>query len=290
MAAECGPRARCLPSREAPGGDVRFRPSKLVLSLTVLPTAAVAAVIATAAQPAAAAVGPNWTMYLNNATRTGFAAGETAVTPSTASSMKLDWSAHAGGSVSAEPVTANGNVYWGSWDGYEHSSSTSGTQRWQRYLGTNTDSNCTPKETGVASSATIGTVKVGGTATSVDFVGGGNGYFYALNAATGAVIWKKQLGSTPAHFLWSSPLLHGGSVYEGVASFGDCPLVRGEMVQMSAATGAIQHIFYTVPSGCIGAGVWGSATFDPRSGNIYFGTGNAGSCGASEPLAVAVVE
>jgi hypothetical protein len=229
-------------------------------------------------------------MYLNDTARSGFAAGETAITPSTAPNMKLQWSAHAGGAVSAEPVTANGNVYWGSWDGYEHSSSTSGTQNWQTNIGTNSDSHCTPKETGVASSATIGTVNVGGTATSVDFVGGGNGYFYALNAATGAVIWKRHLGATPAHFLWSSPLLDGGSIYEGVASFGDCPLVRGEMVQMNAATGAIQHTFYTVPGGCIGAGVWGSATLDPASGDIYFGTGNAGSCSSSEPLAVAVVE
>ncbi|MGN6793704.1 MAG: outer membrane protein assembly factor BamB family protein [Streptosporangiaceae bacterium] len=270
---------------------MRSRASKLVLNLVPLLLIAAAAVVAaTAAQPAAAAADPNWPMYLNNATRTGFAAGETAITPSTAPSMKLHWSVHAGGSVSAEPITANGNVYWGSWDGYEHSSSTSGTPRWQTYIGTNTDSNCMPKETGVASSATVGTVKVGGTATSVDFVGGGNGYFYALNAATGAVIWKQHLGSTPAHFLWSSPLLHGGSVYEGVSSFGDCPLVRGEMVKMNATTGAIQHTFYTVPGGCIGAGVWGSATLDPTSGNIYFGTGNAGSCGSSEPLAVAVVK
>jgi polyvinyl alcohol dehydrogenase (cytochrome) len=253
-------------------------------------TVAAAAFAATAAPSAAAASGPSWAMYLDNATRTGFAAGETAITPSTAPNMRLQWSAHAGGSVSAEPVTANGNVYWGSWDGYEHSSSTSGTQHWQTYLGTNIDSKCAPPQTGVASSATIGAVKVGGTSTSVDFVGGGNGYFYALNAATGAVIWKQHLGATPAHFLWSSPLLHGGSVYEGVASFGDCPLVRGEMVQMNATTGAIQHIFYTVPGGCIGAGVWGSATFDPTSGDIYFGTGNAGSCSSSEPLAVAVVE
>jgi outer membrane protein assembly factor BamB len=268
---------------------VRSRASKLVLNLIALLTAAAAALVAAAAQPAAAA-NLTWPMYLNIATRTGFAAGETAITPATAPSMKLHWSVHAGGSVSAEPVTANGNVYWGSWDGYEHSSSTSGTQHWQTYLGTNTDNNCAPKETGVASSATIGTVNLGGTATSVDFVGGGNGYFYALNAATGAVIWKQHLGSIPAHFLWSSPLVHGGSVYEGVASFGDCPLVRGEMVKMNATTGAIQHIFYTVPGGCIGAGVWGSATLDPTSGNIYFGTGNAGSCGSSEPLAVAVVE
>jgi polyvinyl alcohol dehydrogenase (cytochrome) len=79
-------------------------------------------------------------------------------------------------------------------------------------------------------------------------------------------------------------------VYEGIASFGDCPLVRGGVVKMNAATGAIQSSFYTVPSGCIGAGVWGSLTLDPASNNLYFGTGNAGSCGSSEPLAVAVLE
>lgn len=245
--------------------------------------------IAAVSVPAVAATG-GWPAYLNTQARTGFNWAETSINPSTAASLKVLWSARAGGSVSAEPVAGNGNLYWGSWDGYEHATSTAGAPLWQTYLGQTTDANCNPPTAGVASTATIATVTVGGVATPVDFVGGGDGYFYALNAATGAVIWKTLLGSPPSHFLWSSPLLYNGSIYEGVSSFGDCPLVRGELVKMSASTGAIQGTINTVPGGCTGAGVWGSATLDRSSGNIFFGTGNAGNCGTAESLAVALVE
>jgi polyvinyl alcohol dehydrogenase (cytochrome) len=274
-------------------GGMNARKKRSVLGFLVVVFSIVLLSIAAtwwpAARPAVAATA-GWPTYLNVQPRTGFDAGETSITPSTAPNLSVLWSYHAAGSVSAEPVEANGNVYWGSWNGYEHDTTTSGTRRWLTYLGQTTDSNCNPQVAGVASTATIATVTINGAATTVDFVGGGNGYFYALNAATGAVIWKTLLGAPPAHFLWSSALLYKGSIYEGVSSFGDCPLVRGKLVKLSAATGAVQSTFYTAPSGCVGAGVWGSAALDPASGNIFFGTGNAGSCGTAEPLAVALVE
>ena len=61
-------------------------------------------------------------------------------------------------------------------------------------------------------------------------------------------------------------------------------------MQLDAATGAIQNMLYTVPAGCTGASVWGSPAVDTATGDIYFGTGNARSCGSPEPLAVAVVQ
>jgi len=84
--------------------------------------------------------------------------------------------------------------------------------------------------------------------------------------------------------------VYNGSVYEGIASFGDCPLIRGGIVRLDAATGTVQNNLYTAPAGCTGASVWGSPTVDAATGDIYFGTGNAGSCGGPEPLAVAVVQ
>lgn len=74
-----------------------------------------------------------------------------------------------------------------------------------------------------------------------------------------------------------------------MASFGDCPLVQGQLIQMNAATGLVQHIFNTVPNGCTGAGVWGSPTIDAAHNMMYFVTGNAGSC-TTEPYSTAVVE
>jgi outer membrane protein assembly factor BamB len=181
-------------------------------------------------------------------------------------------------------------VYYGSWDGYEHAvDATTGTQLWSTFLGQTTKSTCDPPTVGVASTAAVGTIPVNGVATQTVFVGGGNQYFYALNAATGAVIWKTQVARTATSFLWSSPLLYHGFVYEGVASFGDCPLIQGHILRMRDTNGAIRNTLWTAPTGCKGAGVWDSPTIDPSTGDIYFATGN-GSTTCTEPLSDAVIQ
>jgi outer membrane protein assembly factor BamB len=232
----------------------------------------------------------NWPTYLNNGARTGNDGGEKIITSSTARKLTRLWAHHADRPISTQPIRVNGVVYYGSWDGYERAvNAASGAQRWAAFLGVTTDRRCGPTSVGVASTAVVGTIKVHGIATRAVFVGGGNGNFYALNASTGRKIWKTRLGRPLGYFLWSSPLLYHGSIYEGVASLGDCPLVRGGMVRMDAATGAVTSRFYTVPPGCTGAGVWGSPTLDAATGDIYFATGNAGPCMKRETLGVAVI-
>ncbi|MDR2987716.1 MAG: PQQ-binding-like beta-propeller repeat protein, partial [Nocardiopsaceae bacterium] len=156
------------------------------------------------------------------------------------------------------------------------------------FLGKTSKSTCNPPAAGVASTATVGTIPVNGVSTLAVFVGGGDQNFYALNAATGAVIWKRALGSNSSTFLWSSPLFYNGIIYEGVASFGDCPLIRGKIVAMRATNGSLRHTLFTAPSGCVGASVWGSPTLDTATGDIYFATGNA-STTCTEPLSVSIV-
>src|SRR5947209_4530160 len=75
-----------------------------------------------------------------------------------------------------------------------------------------------------------------------------------------------------------------------MASFGDCPLVQGQLIQMNASTGQVQHIFNVVPNGCTGGGVWGSPSIDAVNNTLYFATGNDGSCSTSEPYTTALVE
>src|SRR6266496_3607882 len=117
-----------------------------------------------------------------------------------------------------------------------------------------------------------------------------NAHFYALDALTGKIIWNTSLGSSPSHFIWSSPAIYNGSVYIGMASFGDCPLVQGKMIQLNASTGAIQHAFNVVPNGCLGGGIWSSPTIDAAAGTIYTSTGNPGTCSTSEHYTIALVE
>jgi outer membrane protein assembly factor BamB len=127
--------------------------------------------------------------------------------------------------------------------------------------------------------------------TTVDFVGGGDANYYALNAATGAVIWKQSLGPLPATFLWSSPVVYKDSVYMGVSSFGDCPLVQGELVKMDTVTGVIQNVFKNIPDGCIGGAVWSSPTIGTSTGDVYIATGTIHpQCTSPEPYTLSMIQ
>ena len=233
-----------------------------------------------------AATGDSPTYLFDNG-RSDFNSSETIINTTTAPHLKLHWTHTAAGAISTQPVEANNLIYWGSWDaGNEHATNLTNGHAWTNQLGTTTDTSCNPVSVGVASTSTVATIN----RRSMLFVGGGNAHFYALDALTGKTIWNTSLGSSPSHFIWSSPAVYNGSVYIGVSSFGDCPLVQGQLVQLNAATGAIQHKFNVVPNGCTGGGVSGSPTIDQATGNLYFATGNPGSCGSSETNAPALVE
>jgi polyvinyl alcohol dehydrogenase (cytochrome) len=235
----------------------------------------------------ARAASGDWTTYMADNGRSGYNPTETVINPSTAPQLKVKWTHTNAGAISTQPVEANNLIYWGSWGaGYEHATDLNNNHVWTTQLGTTTDTNCNPASVGVASTATVATIN----GRSILFVGGGNAHFYALDALTGKNIWNTSLGSSPSHFIWSSPAIYNGSVYIGLASFGDCPLVQGKLIQLNASTGAIQHTFNVVPNGCVGGGIWSSPTIDAAAGTIYISTGNPGTCSTSEHYTIALVE
>jgi outer membrane protein assembly factor BamB len=220
---------------------------------------------------------PAWTTYLQGNDRSGFASGESGFNPTSVKNLHLAWQVSdtaPNHGVFSQPIVSNGLVYWGSNDGNERATDTSGNLVWQTNLGRTSPPACTdPPDFGISSTPTITTdVPVGG-ATSVLYVGGGNSKLYALNAATGAVLWSYDVGGNPNTFIWDSPLVYGNSVYIGVSSFGDCPLTQGQVLQLNRVTGALQNTFNVVPNGCTGGGVWSSPTLDAAAGTIYFTTG-----------------
>lgn len=249
-----------------------------------------------------AATPGSWPTYGFNNARTGFNASETIINPTSAPNLKLKWTATTSGcsgspggptAISTQPVGVPSlqMIFWGSWDGCEHATNLNGQQVWATFIGQTSSPQCAfPSTLGVASTATVTIVTVGGKSTPVLLVGGGDVNFYALNALTGAIIWKTQLGTATGSFLWSSPAVYQGSVYEGLSSQLDCPLVQGQFFQMNAATGAIQNTFNVVPNGCTGGSIWGSPTLDQAVGTLYFATGNPGKCAQPEPSTVALVE
>ncbi|HLJ32518.1 MAG TPA: PQQ-binding-like beta-propeller repeat protein [Ktedonobacteraceae bacterium] len=236
-----------------------------------------------------AATTNSWSAYMGNNQRSGYNAAETIINPTSAPNLKLKWTHKAGGAVTTQPTVANGMVYWGSWDGIEHASSpATGKDIWTANLG-QTIVTCSKIHHGVLSSAAFATLSIKGVATPALLLGGGNVQMYALNANTGAVIWHTPLGTQPDFFLYGSPAVSNGSVYMGVSSHGDCPLVQGQLVQLSEKTGAIQHTFNVVPDGCTGGSVWTAPTIDTATQLVYFSTGNEGTCSSKETQTDALI-
>ena len=267
-----------------------FFTSKPILVLFVVIMIGMSTFTVLARRQAAHAATGDWQTFLFDNTRSGYNGSETIINRTTAPHLKLHWTHTITAKMSAEPVEANGMVYWGSWDGLEHASRLSnGTDVWATNLGTTTGS-CNSQPTGVTSTANISTVLIGGVTTPVDFVGGGgNATFYALNANTGAIIWQTVLSTQAGAYNWSSPAVFNNSIYIGLSSLGDCPLVQGQVLQLDASTGAIQHTFNVVPAGCLGANVWSSPTIDRQLGLVYISTGNEGTCSTTETMADALL-
>jgi outer membrane protein assembly factor BamB len=227
----------------------------------------------------------SWPTYMGNAAHTGYNGLEYTITTASAHLLRTDWSIATGSGMSGQPVMAYDTIFWGTWDGYLHAATLSGHPLWRMQLGETADRSCNPPEAGVAGTPAIdhwGT-------RPVVIVGGGNATVYALDARTGQIIWHQRLGSSPSHFIWSSPVIWNGSVYIGISSFGDCPLVQGGLVKLNEYNGAFQGTLHTVPDGCTGGSIWGTPTIDTSTGIIYAATGNAGTCNSPEFNAPAVL-
>jgi polyvinyl alcohol dehydrogenase (cytochrome) len=234
-----------------------------------------------------------WTMFMGGFAHTGFAADETSITPANVHKLKPHWDVIGKATISDQATLDDGSLYWGSWDGYEHATvAATGEELWRTFLGEETDPNCAPPHVGIGSTAAIGSVRLQGSRTKLVFVGGGDGSVYALRASTGEIVWSRNFGSPKqGWFIWSSPALYRGSIYIGVASTGACPLVRGALVKLDAATGATQARFETVEKGCIGATIWSSPTIDTATGTVYATTGNqGGGCTNREPYAESMLQ
>ena len=253
----------------------------LIVGLAV-PVALVTAGARSSAIPQVAGA-EDWPTFLHDPQHTAVS-GETFLSTSNAPQLTKLWAFKTGGVIAASPAVVAGVVYVGSWDGYEYAlNATTGAQLWKTYLGITTPStSCSPPSAGITSGAAV--------QNGVVYVGGGDAYWYALDASTGAILWKVYTGDnsvTGGHYNWSSPLLYNGFAYIGIASYGDCPLVQGQLLKVDLSTHLVVGTTNLVPNGNIGGGIWTSPTLDPATNTIYVTTGTETS--PSEPLAQAFV-
>jgi len=253
----------------------------LVMGIALPAMSGTGVVIAHAAS--AAVVTDNWPSYMHDNQRTG-ASADSALSTSNAAQLGKLWSAQTGGMIAAQPAIVNGVVYVGSWDGYEYAlNAATGAVIWKTSLGITTASpTCFPSQMGISSSATV--------QNGVVYVGGGDANWYALDATTGAALWKVYTGdnsATGGHYNWSSPLIYNGYAYIGIASVGDCPLVQGQLLQVNLSTHQVVNTLNFVPNGQVGAGIWTSPAVDSATSTIYVTTGTINV--STQTLAQAIV-
>ncbi len=236
---------------------------------------------AVAGAPRAAGPSLDWPQYLHGPQHDSVS-NATAFTPSSAASATQVWhwqppviSGEPAPILDASPTVVAGVVYIGAQSGgfYALNEST-GAVLWSRQLDTQPNVTCPAR--GITSTAAVLPDPV--TGTPAVYVSGAR-YLYALNAATGAVAWKREIGpssvSAPdSYYNWSSPTVAGGHIYVGLASGCDIPLIRGGVVELDQHSGQVLHTWHSVPAGSIGGSVWSSAAASSTGSDVWVSTGN----------------
>lgn len=233
--------------------------------------------------------GPVWNGWGVTLTNTRFQSAEAAgISPDDVPRLKLKWAFGLPGDInaSAQPVVAGGRLFTGSWGRKVYSlDAKTGCIYWMFET-----------ESGVRSAISIG--PAGGGNFSAYF-GDMQSNVYAVDAASGKMLWKVKVDDFPATRITAALKLHDGRLYvpvtsteeiSGETSTYECCKFRGSLVALDAATGKLIWKTYTIPQearptrknrigtqlwGPSGAGVWNSPTLDLKRNAIYIGTGNS---------------
>jgi polyvinyl alcohol dehydrogenase (cytochrome) len=223
----------------------------------------------------------NWPAYLFDAGHTSVSRAS-AITPDNAAELVETWQwrpdpASKPGQPYAQlfagPTAFEGRVYIGSNTGDFYAiDEDTGATVWKQFLGFRPAQDCGGR--GITSTAAARGDPDG--AVSI-YVGGGDGYLYDLDGATGEVRWKSPVATEESGYNWSSPSLAGGRVYIGVSSQCDVPLIRGGVREFDADTGESMGTFWGVPEGQVGSSVWSSVAVTSDDRSVFVATGNAPS-------------
>ena len=209
-------------------------------------------------------------MYLRDLGHTSFNANESIVDKTNAMSFVPSWTyTHSGWLIASAVPLKDGVWYFGDWNGYFHAiSAYDGAEAWTQYVGLSAPGNgpdCMPA-LGVSSQAAV----VG----DVVYVGGGDSALYALNKNSGSILWRTPLADPASgSYLWSSIAYSNNSIYVGIASLGDCPLVRGAILRIGLDTPDQPLIHYLAPEDQVGGGVWSTPAIDESTNTLFITTG-----------------
>jgi polyvinyl alcohol dehydrogenase (cytochrome) len=122
---------------------------------------------------------------------------------------------------------------------------------------------------------------------------------YALDAATGQLLWVRKVDTHPLARVTGAPTVHEGRLFVPVSSYEEaqgadpqygCCSFRGSVVALDRSSGTIVWKTYMIAEeprprgkssagvtlwGPSGSGIWSAPTVDTRRGLLYVGTGNS---------------
>jgi polyvinyl alcohol dehydrogenase (cytochrome) len=151
---------------------------------------------------------------------------------------------------------------------------------------------------GVRTAVSLGRVATTSGARTAAFFGDISGVAYAVDAATGKLLWKTKVDSYPAARITGAPAFHAGRLFvpvssteEAFASPSDyeCCRFRGSVVALDGATGKQVWKTYTIAEearptktntrgtqlwGPSGAAIWTTPTIDTKKNILYVTTGD----------------
>jgi polyvinyl alcohol dehydrogenase (cytochrome) len=168
-------------------------------------------------------------------------------------------------------------------------------------------------ETGTGTRTAISVVpaSAGSHAHAIAVFAGEDAVVHAVDASTGALVWKQKVDQHPAARVTGAPAYDAGRLYVPVTSSEEvgasppyqCCTFRGSVVALDAQTGRQIWKTYTIQQaprpyakapdgtplwGPAGASVWSAPTIDTKRGRLYVGTSNSYS-GAPTKLSDAIV-
>jgi polyvinyl alcohol dehydrogenase (cytochrome) len=231
---------------------------------------------------------PHWSGWGVDLTQQRFQSEDQArLTAAEVPRLKLKWAFGYAGSISSsgQPSVVNGRLFVGNSN--------------RKVYALNAASGCTywtyDAEFPVRTAISVGTV----TGVPVIFFGDQHATAYAVDAFTGAQLWKTHVDDYPFAIITGAPTLGGDVLYVPVASLEDavgadpryeCCKFRGSVIALDAATGKVIWKASTVPGelkpgtksaqgvqhwGPAGAGVWSSPTIDEKRRRLYVTTSNS---------------
>jgi polyvinyl alcohol dehydrogenase (cytochrome) len=229
---------------------------------------------------------PRWNGWSTSVTNSRFQDARSAgLTAASVPSLKLKWAFNLGNTTTArsQPVVVGGRVYLSTPAGVVYSlDAATGCTHWSFAAG--------PARAAVALGDADGVPAV--------FFPEQGGTVYAVNASSGALIWKNKPVDHFATMATATPRVYKGVIYQPYSSFEEvlaggaayqCCTFRGSVVALDAATGRKIWQTFTIPDaatptrksptgtqlhGPSGAGVWGTPTIDEQLGVLYVATGD----------------